>query len=60
MASFYLSAPEAAAPVAQLISLSEIWELTKSASFLKVGAVFVNLAVVVYLLWRLRRATPPP
>jgi uncharacterized membrane protein (DUF2068 family) len=39
-----------------LLFIPEIWELTKSATFLKVGAVLVNIAVVVYLLWRLRRA----
>jgi len=33
----------------------EIWELTKGATFLKVGALLVNLAVVAYLLWRLQR-----
>jgi uncharacterized membrane protein (DUF2068 family) len=33
-----------------------VWELTKSATALKVGALLVNLAVVAYLLWRLRRA----
>ncbi len=43
-----------------LLFIPEIWELTKSASVLKVGAVVVNVAVVVYLLWRLRRATPRP
>jgi uncharacterized membrane protein (DUF2068 family) len=41
-----------------LLFIPEIWELTKSASFLKVGAVLVNLAVVGYLLWRLRRMSP--
>lgn len=41
-----------------LLFIPEIWELTKSASLLKVGAVVVNLAVVGYLLWRLRRAKP--
>jgi|HubBroStandDraft_6_1064221.scaffolds.fasta_scaffold87077_3 uncharacterized membrane protein (DUF2068 family) len=43
-----------------LLFIPEIWELTKSATFLKVGALLVNLAVVAYLLWRLRRTTPPP
>lgn len=38
-----------------LLFIPEIWELTKSASFLKVGALLVNIAVVIYLLWRLRR-----
>jgi uncharacterized membrane protein (DUF2068 family) len=40
-----------------LLFIPEVWELTKSASFLKVGAVVVNVAVVAYLLWRLRRAS---
>ena len=38
-----------------LLFIPELWELTKSASFLKVGALIVNAAVVAYLLWRLRR-----
>jgi uncharacterized membrane protein (DUF2068 family) len=43
-----------------LLFIPEIWELTKSATFLKVGAVIVNIAVVVYLLWRLRQPTARP
>jgi len=43
-----------------LLFIPEVWELTKSASVLKVGAVVLNVAVVVYLLWRLRRATARP
>lgn len=38
-----------------LLFIPEIWELTKSATVLKVGAVIVNVLVVAYLLWRLRR-----
>jgi uncharacterized membrane protein (DUF2068 family) len=38
-----------------LLFIPEIWELTKSATLLKLGAVTVNVLVVVYLLWRLRR-----
>ncbi len=38
-----------------LLFIPEIWELTKSATALKVGAVIVNVLVVAYLLWRLRR-----
>jgi uncharacterized membrane protein (DUF2068 family) len=38
-----------------LLFVPELWELTKSATPLKVGALLVNAAVVVYLLWRLRR-----
>lgn len=37
-----------------LLLVPEIWELTKSLTFLKVGALIVNLLVVAYLLWRLR------
>jgi uncharacterized membrane protein (DUF2068 family) len=43
-----------------LLFIPEIWELTKSATLLKVGAVVLNVAVVLYLLWRLRRSAPPP
>jgi uncharacterized membrane protein (DUF2068 family) len=32
-----------------------VWELTKSATALKVGVLIVNALVVAYLLWRLRR-----
>ncbi len=38
-----------------LLFIPEIWELAKSASLLKVGALLVNIAVVIYLIWRLRR-----
>jgi uncharacterized membrane protein (DUF2068 family) len=37
-----------------LLLIPEVWELTKSATFLKVGGLIVNLVVVGYLLWRLR------
>ncbi len=37
-----------------LLFVPEVWELTKSATVLKVGAVVVNLAIVGYLVWRLR------
>ena len=36
-----------------LLLIPEIWELTKSATPLKIGALLVNIAVVVYLLARL-------
>lgn len=39
-----------------LLFIPEVWELTKSATPLKVGAVLLNVLVVAYLLWRLRRA----
>jgi uncharacterized membrane protein (DUF2068 family) len=38
-----------------LLLVPEIWELTKGTSLLKVGALVVNLAIVAYLLRRLRR-----
>lgn len=41
-----------------LLFVPEVWELTKSATALKVGALLVNIAVVAYLLWRLRRPRP--
>jgi len=37
-----------------LLFIPEIWELMKSTTLLKVGAVIVNLAIVLYLLRRLR------
>jgi len=39
-----------------LLLIPEVWELAKSATPLKIGGVLVNLLVVAYLLWRLRRA----
>ncbi len=36
-----------------LLFIPELWELTKSASVLKVGALLVNAAVVAYLIWRM-------
>jgi uncharacterized membrane protein (DUF2068 family) len=38
-----------------LLLIPEIWELTKSVTPLKLGGLIVNLLVVAYLLWRLRR-----
>ncbi|MBA3809262.1 MAG: DUF2127 domain-containing protein [Solirubrobacterales bacterium] len=38
-----------------LFFIPEIWELAKSATLLKIGALLVNIVVVAYLLWRLRR-----
>jgi uncharacterized membrane protein (DUF2068 family) len=43
-----------------LLFIPEIWELTKSASLLKFGAILVNIAVVAYLVWRLRREHEEP
>lgn len=36
-----------------LLLIPEVWELTKSTTLLKVGALVVNLAIVAYLLDRL-------
>jgi len=38
-----------------LLIVPEVWELTKSTTLLKVGALVVNLLVVAYLITRLRR-----
>jgi uncharacterized membrane protein (DUF2068 family) len=38
-----------------LLFVPEVWELTKSATALKVAAVAVNAAIVGYLMWRLRK-----
>jgi uncharacterized membrane protein (DUF2068 family) len=38
-----------------LLLIPEVWELTKSVTVLKLGALLVNIAVVAYLVWRLRR-----
>ncbi|MGN6372142.1 MAG: DUF2127 domain-containing protein [Solirubrobacteraceae bacterium] len=38
-----------------LLLIPEIWEIGKSATPLKIGGLIVNLAVVAYLLWRIRR-----
>jgi uncharacterized membrane protein (DUF2068 family) len=39
-----------------LLFIPELWELTKSASVLKVGALLANVAIVAYLVWRLRQS----
>ncbi len=39
-----------------LLIIPEVWELTNSATPLKLGALALNLLVVTYLIWRLRRA----
>jgi uncharacterized membrane protein (DUF2068 family) len=38
-----------------LLLIPEVWALTKSATPLKIGGLLVNLLVVAYLFWRLRR-----
>ena len=42
-----------------LLLIPEVWALTKSATVLKVGALVVNVAIVAYLLVRLRAPRPP-
>jgi uncharacterized membrane protein (DUF2068 family) len=42
-----------------LLLIPEVWELTKSTTALKLGALIVNIAVVLYLLARLE-ALPGP
>ena len=42
-----------------LLLIPEVWELTKSTTVLKVGALLVNLAVVIYLLVRLGVVSSP-
>lgn len=38
-----------------LLFIPEIWEITKTPTALKIGALLVNIAVVIYLVFRLRR-----
>jgi uncharacterized membrane protein (DUF2068 family) len=42
-----------------LLIVPEVWELTKSTTALKVGALVVNLAIVAYLVRRIRRSGRP-
>jgi uncharacterized membrane protein (DUF2068 family) len=42
-----------------LLLIPEVWELTKSTTALKVGALLVNLAIVAYLLVRLEVLSMP-
>jgi uncharacterized membrane protein (DUF2068 family) len=42
-----------------LLLIPEVWALTKSATVFKVGALVVNVAIVAYLLVRLRAPTAP-
>jgi uncharacterized membrane protein (DUF2068 family) len=42
-----------------LLLIPEVWELTKSTTPLKVGALLVNLAIVAYLLVRLDVVSVP-
>jgi uncharacterized membrane protein (DUF2068 family) len=43
-----------------ILLLPEVWELIRSVTPLKVAALIVNLLVVVYLYWRLRRSGREP
>lgn len=38
-----------------LLLIPETWEIIKRPTVLKVGGLIVNLAIVAYLVWRLRR-----
>jgi len=38
-----------------LLFIPEIWEITKTPTALKIGALLLNIAVVIYLIVRLRR-----
>lgn len=38
-----------------VLLVPEVWEIAKGATWLKVGALIVNLAIVAYLVYRLRR-----
>lgn len=38
-----------------LLLIPELWEIAKNATLLKVGGLIVNLLIVAYLLWRIRR-----
>lgn len=42
-----------------LLLIPEVWELTKSTTPLKVGALLVNIAIVLYLLARLEVIPSP-
>jgi uncharacterized membrane protein (DUF2068 family) len=42
-----------------LLLIPEVWALSKGATVLKLGGLIVNLLVVAYLLWRLRRTRQP-
>ncbi len=38
-----------------LLLIPEVWELTKKPTVLKIGGLLLNLAIVIYLIYRLRR-----
>lgn len=40
-----------------LLLIPEVWELTKSTTVLKLGGMVLNLVVIAYLVWRVRRQT---
>ncbi len=39
-----------------ILLVPEVWELARGTTLLKIGALVVNLLVVAYLYWRLRRS----
>ncbi len=42
-----------------ILIVPEVWELIRSVTPLKIGALIVNVLVVVYLYWRLRQRREP-
>jgi uncharacterized membrane protein (DUF2068 family) len=42
-----------------LLLIPELWEIARNATLLKVGGLIVNVLIVAYLLWRLRREPAP-
>ncbi len=43
-----------------ILIVPEVWELIRDVTLLKVGALIVNLLVVAYLYWQLRRSGRRP
>jgi uncharacterized membrane protein (DUF2068 family) len=39
-----------------ILIVPEVWELIRSVTVLKIGALIINVLVVAYLYWRLRRS----
>jgi uncharacterized membrane protein (DUF2068 family) len=42
-----------------LLLIPEAWEIVKKPTLLKAGGLLANLAIVAYLIWRLRRRRAP-
>lgn len=43
-----------------ILIVPEVWELIRKVTLLKIGALIVNVLVVAYLYWRLRRSGERP